>query len=416
MWPFSSSEARDVNAGAQYPQSSPRLAEVLNLGAMSASDIVVNEETAMKVPAYWGGVNFLAGTLAGLPLQVFDKTKDGRKRIKTPEAQLLHGAVNDETSSFDWRKLMFEGVFTTGRGLSYIERNSAGRVINIWNLDPKCISILRRNGRKIYRNTENGKVRDYSASEIIDLTYMLKSDGLSHRGPIHVGKDVLGLAIAATNYGSQFLAGGGVPPFAITGNFQSPQALNSAAADLEKAVRKAAKEKRQAITLPLGLEIKSIGSNPDKAQLIELQRFSIEQVARLLQLPPVFLQDLTNGTFSNNEQQDLHFVKHTLKRWAEQFEQEMNLKLFGRYNNKRYVELNVDGILRGDFKTRMEGYSQAIQTGQLMPSEVREQENRVFVEGSDRLFIQGATVPLDKAGEQNTPSPQNTPTEATNDD
>jgi HK97 family phage portal protein len=409
MWPFTKSESRNLGA---FRQSDPRLAQVFGLGSVSAADVVVNEETSMQVPAYFGGVNFLAGTLAGLPLQVFDKKPDGRKRVKVPLAQLLHGAVNDETSSFDWRKLLFEGVFTTGRGLSYIERDSGGRVLNIWNLDPKSVTIKRENGRKRYVCTDGGKSTTYSADEIIDLPFMLKSDGLSHRGPIHVGKDALGLAIAATNYGSRFLAGGGVPPFAITGNFQSSASLKAAADDLEKAVKTAAKERRQAITLPAGLEIKTIGADPDKSQLIDLQRFSIEQVARLLQLPPVFLQDLTHGTFSNTEQQDLHLVKHTVKRWAEQFEQELNLKLFGRNNNKRYVELNMDGLLRGDFKTRMEGYSSAIQTGHLMPSEARERENRPFVEGSDKLFIQGATVPLDKAGEQ----PQPTPVEATDDE
>lgn len=407
IWPFNLSEARSLSDGQTYAQSDPRLAQVFGLGSVSASDVVVTEETAMTVPAYFGGVNFLAGTLAGLPLQVFDKTPKGRKRVKTPAAQLLHGAVNDETSSFDWRKLLFEGVFTTGRGLSYIERDGS-RIVNIWNLDPKCVAIKRKNGRKTYEYTESGRMRVYPAADIIDLPYMLKSDGLTHRGPIHVGRDALGLAIAATNYGSRFLAGGGVPPFAITGNFQSSAALKAAANDLEQAVRNAAKERRQALTLPTGLEIKAIGANPDDSQLIELQRFSVEQVARLLQLPPVFLQDLTHGTFSNTEQQDLHLVKHTIKRWAEQFEQELNLKLFGRANNKRYVELNMDGLLRGDFATRMEGYARGIQSGHIMPSEVRETENRPFVEGSDKLFIQGATVPLDAAGQQ-----PETPTEAT---
>ena len=93
-------------------------------------------------------------------------------------------------------------------------------------------------------------------------------------------------------------------------------------------------------------------------------------------------------------------TKHYIKRWVEQFEQELNLKLFGRKNTTKYVELNLDGLLRGDFVTRMNGYSQAIQTGHLKPSEAREMENRPFEEGSDQLFIQGATIPLNTAGQQ----------------
>ena len=128
-------------------------------------------------------------------------------------------------------------------------------------------------------------------------------------------------------------------------------------------------------------------------QLLELQRFSIEQIARIYSLPPIFLQDLVRSTFTNSEQQDLHFVKHTLKRWIEQFEQEVNLKLFGR-KSAQYVELNVDGLLRGDFKTRMEAHATSIQNGIRTPNEVRELENMAAREEGDSLMIQGATVPI----------------------
>jgi HK97 family phage portal protein len=126
--------------------------------------------------------------------------------------------------------------------------------------------------------------------------------------------------------------------------------------------------------------------------LLELQRFSIEQIARIYSLPPVFLQDLTHGTFSNTEQQDLHFVKHTVKRWVEQFEQEMNLKFFGR-GSDFYVEFNVDGLLRGDLKSRMEAYAVSIQNAIRTPDEIRAIEN-LPAKGATDLLIQGATVPL----------------------
>lgn len=128
-------------------------------------------------------------------------------------------------------------------------------------------------------------------------------------------------------------------------------------------------------------------------QLIELQRFSIEQIARIYSLPPAFLQDLTNGTFSNTEQQDLQFVKHTLKRWIEQTEQQMNLKLFGR-TSRTYVEFNVDGLLRGDIKTRMEAHAHAIQNGIYTPAHAAKKENAPHHEEADQIMIQGGTVPI----------------------
>ena len=147
------------------------------------------------------------------------------------------------------------------------------------------------------------------------------------------------------------------------------------------------------MALPLGHELKSIGFSPDQMQLLDLQKFCIEQIARIYSLPPVFLQDLSNGTYSNVEQQDLHFVKHTLRRWIEQTEQEMNLKLFGRESDMS-VRFNVDSLLRGDLKTRMEAHATAIQNGVKTPNEIRDVEGLEPLQGGDDLMIQGATVPI----------------------
>jgi len=130
-------------------------------------------------------------------------------------------------------------------------------------------------------------------------------------------------------------------------------------------------------------------------QLVETQEFAVIEIARISSLPPTFLQDLSRATFSNSEQQDLHLVKHTLKRWVEQIEAELNLKLFGR-GSARIAEFNMDGLLRGDYMTRMQGNAIAIQSGQLAPNEAREQDNRPRKLGGDQLLIQGATVPLDR--------------------
>ncbi len=373
-------------------QSSPEAAQIFRpeFWAMMDKQVVVTVDTALGVPALWAAVNFIAGTIAGLPLQVYRKSKDGRERVTGGVAPILHDAVNDQMTSFNWRKYTLERVLTTGRAFTFIERNTQGRVMNLWPLEPEKVEVKREGGRLVYYYE---RAKKYDASEIIDLPFMQRSDGLGHKGPIEANKDVIKRAIAATQYGSKYLANGGVPPFAVTGNFQSGAALKRAGDDLAEAVKHAAEENRLALTLPTGLDIKPIGGDPEKNQLVETQRFDVEQIARIYSIPPTFLQDLTHGTFSNTEQQDLHFVKHTLKRWIEQAEQEMNLKLFGR-GAKQYVEFNVDGLLRGDFKTRMEGHAMAIQNGIETPNEARAIENRPALTGGDDLMIQGATVPI----------------------
>jgi HK97 family phage portal protein len=392
-------ERRASSTGATATPADNDFLRLMGLDLMqTASDVIVTTENALSVPAIFAAVNFIPGTLAGLPLNLFRRTESGRERVTdTPLAKLLHDAPNDEQSSFEWRKYMFERVMTGGRGLSFIERNASGAVTDIWPLEPGKVKIRRTpEGRKVYEYKPKGgsQTITYKATEIIDIPFMLREDGLSHYGPIASNRDVIALAIAATRFGSRFFQNGGVPPFAVTGNFQTGRSMQAAGKDLEEATRKAAKEGRQALILPSGLDIKPLGADAAKSQLIELKRFLIEEFGRIYSLPPTFLQDLSHGTFSNTEQQDLHFVKHTMKRWVEAFEQEMNLKLFGRTDREFFVEMNMDGLLRGDFKTRMEGYAQGIQNAILTPNEARQMENRPDDPQGGTLLIQGATVPI----------------------
>ena len=364
------------------------------LGPVSATGKTVNTTTAMQVPAFASAVNFISGTIAGLPLKTFERVRGEKRPSKNPLSFILHDNVSDEMTSFAWRKYTFERVLTDGRAFTLILRNGNDVVSGLAPLDPNNVTVERKDGLTFYHYKENNRNRTYNASDIIDIPFMLKADGLQHIGPISVGKEALGLALGVQEYASKFFAGGGVPQFAVSGNFMSAGAMQRASEDLADAIRRASAEGRQVLTMPDGLSFERLGTNPDDTQLLETQKFCVEQVARIFSLPPTFLQDLSHGTFSNTEQQDLHFVKHTLKRWIEQFEAELNLKLWGRQNRKFYAEFSVDGLLRGDFKTRMEGNASAITHGVLTPNEARAMENRAPMENGDQLLIQGATVPL----------------------
>jgi HK97 family phage portal protein len=130
--------------------------------------------------------------------------------------------------------------------------------------------------------------------------------------------------------------------------------------------------------------------------MTEARLFQIQEIGRLYGLPPVFLGDLSKGTFSNTEQQDLQLVKHLIGQWAKAFEDELNLKLFGQRRRSRYVRHNLDGLQRGDFKSRIEALARAIQTSQITPDEARALEERPADPSGNgaKLYMQGATVPL----------------------
>lgn len=353
----------------------------------------VSTDAALKVPAVWAAVTFLSRTLAALPLHVYSTAgNDGAQKVSGGINALLHDAPHPEWTSFKWRQYTWQQVFTCGRSLTYIDRNANGSPRALYPLDPVGVKIENDGDRTTYK--VKGKPA-YNAADIIDVAFMLRPDRISSYGPVTQGSETIQLALAMNSYGSNFFAGGGVPPLVVKGPMPKNDAdMRRAGEDIRRAIKAATDNGSQIVNLPSGFELVPIGFDPQKGQMTEARRFQIEEIARLFNLPPVFLQDLTHGTFSNTEQQDLHLVKHLVGQWATAFEQELNLKLFPATAQKRYAKHNVDGLLRGDFATRMSGLATAVQNGIMTPNEGRALENRPPKPNGDDLMIQGATVPI----------------------
>ncbi len=354
--------------------------------------------SALSVPAVLAAVAFLSRTMAAVPRHAYRRTEKGPKKLTGKTATTLHGAPNDEMGGFKFWQYFWQQVFTGGRGLAWIERN--GREIEaIWPLNPAKTAIKRRAGRTIYLC--DGK--EYPATDVIDIPFMLRADQLTHYGPVTMAAKAIQLALAMNDYGSNFFAGGGVPPLALSGPLpQGDAAMKRASADIDRAIKFANINKSPVLPIPAGMKLDGVGFDPQKGQMTEARLFQIQEIARAWQMPPVFLQDLSKGTFANVEQQDLHLVKHLISQWAKAFEDELNLKLFGRNGDKRYIELHLDGLMRGDFKSRIEGIARAIQTAQLTPNEGRALENRPAHPNpnADELLVQGATVVLGQQPER----------------
>lgn len=376
--------------GIERPDAN--MLQVFGLGDVSLPSVTI--DSALTVPAVLAAVSFLPRTLAALPLHAFRNTDDGPQKINGGLQTLIHEAPNKEWTSFGLRQYFWTQVFTGGRGLLWIER-SGTNITGLYPINPAKVKIHRDPmGRTTYE-VEGGSI--YPAADVIDIPFMLKADGLSHYSPIQLGANAIQLALAMNAYGAKFFAGGGVPPLALEGPLpQGADAMRRAMADINRAIDTARTQDKPVFPMPPGHKLTPVGFDPDKGQMTDARRFQVEEIARIYGLPPVFLQDLTHGTFSNTEQQDLHLVKHLVAQWVQAFEEQLNLKLFGQRNGGRYVEHNIDGLLRGDFKTRMEGMARAVQTSILTPDEARALENRPAKGGNaDKLFMQGATVPID---------------------
>jgi HK97 family phage portal protein len=366
---------------------------VFGLDAVTLPRVTIDR--ALTVPAVAAAVAFLSRTLASLPLHAYRRSENGAQRIKGKLGTIVHENPNGEMDAFKFRQYLWQQVFTGGRGLAWIERN-ATQVENIWPINPsKC--TIRRNGLTLVYRVEG---REYPAADVIDVPFMLRADMTGHYGPIALAAKAIQLALAMNDYASHFFAGGGVPPLSLSGPLpQGADGLKRAMADVMRAIDAAKQSSKPVFPIPPGHELKAIGFDPEKGQMTDARLFQIQEIARAYQIPPAFLQDLSKGTFANVEQQDLHLVKHLIGQWAAALEGELNLKLFGRSNGNRYVEHNLDGLMRGDFKSRIDAIGRGIQTAQLTPNEARALDNRPQHKNpdADQLLVQGATVVLGKS-------------------
>lgn len=401
-WALSSSpkqsrgfESLETGSG---PPSADLLLRMFGLGV--DGDVIVDVNKALSLPAVWAAVNFLSGTLAGLPLHAFKKTKTGPERTPGAIDALLNHAASDDQTAYELRRWIYDRVLTKGRAYVYIERDARGNPVNLFPMLPEKTKPVRQNGQKryLYDNGEGREMLNYAAADVIDIAFMMGADGLSYYSPINACANAIASAISAQTYGSKIFRNGGLPVFVIEGPIVSAAASRRVEEDITQAAADAFTSGKSAMALPEGHKITQLAVDPMKLQMVDFRRFLIEEVARIYQLPPVFVQDLTHGTFSNTEQQDLHLTKHVITRWTSQVESELNFKLFGRANGRssvmKYVEHNMDGLLRGDFKTRMEGYAIGIQNGFKTPNQIRKMENDPELPDGDDLMIQGATVPL----------------------
>ncbi|MGI6636002.1 MAG: phage portal protein [Christensenellales bacterium] len=371
----------------------------------------VNEQTAMQMTAVYSCVRILAETLAGLPLHVYRYNKSGgkEKNLKHPLYRLLHDEPNQEMTSFAFRETLMSHLLLWGNAYAQIIRNARGEVAALYPLMPNKMTVDRDSkGRLFYLYAKSGDDSPTLGND--NMVYLspadvlhipgLGFDGLVGYSPIAMAKNAVGLAIATEEYGARFFANGAAPGGVLEhpGTIKDPQKVreswNAAYQGVSNAHRVAVLEE--------GMKYQPIGISPEQAQFLETRKFQINEIARIFRVPPHMLADLEKSSFSNIEQQSLEFVKYTLDPWVVRWEQAMCRSLLSRSEKAEvFIRFNVDGLLRGDYVSRMNGYAVARQNGWMSANDIRELENldRIPEEvGGDLYLINGAMTKLEDAG------------------
>ena len=371
----------------------------------------VNERTAMQVTAVYACVRILSEAIAGLPLHTYKYRKDGAKEkaINHPLYRLLHDEPNLEMTSFVFRETLMSHLLLWGNAYVQIIRNGKGQITALYPLMPSRMTVDRASNGEIYytylvNDSDNPTLKAqgqvYLGKEDVFHIPGLGYDGLVGYSPISMAKNAIGMALATEEYGAKFFENGASPSGVLEhpGTIKDPDRLRESWNSLFKG----SGNSHKVAVLEEGLSFKPIAISPNEAQFLETRKFQIDEIARIFRVPPHMVGDLEKSSFSNIEQQSLEFLKYTLDPWVTRWEQSIHRSLFLESEKRDYfVKFNVDGLLRGDYQSRMNGYAVGIQNGFMSPNDIRSLENMDLIPdelGGNLYLINGAMTKLQDAG------------------
>lgn len=346
----------------------------------------VNEKTAQSVSAVYACVQAIAETTASLPLILFKREGEDRKRASDhPLYTVLHDMANPEQTALEAREYLQACVLLRGNAFARIGRGMDGQVRELWPLSPDRVTVLRAAGKLAYDYTDgDGTLHRLLSHEVLHLRHRLGNDGVLGVSPIAAARGVVELAVAESEHGVNTFRNGAK----LLGVLKFPGVLR---AEQRAAIKEswgsqyagAGNAGRTAI-LEGGVDFQSVSMSLEDAEWIASRQFSVEEVARLFRVPPTVIGDLRHGNYSNSVEMARQFVTMTLRRHLVAWEQAIAKQLLTEESRRIYfAEHQIEGLLRGDSVNRADFYNKGITSGWLLPSEARRLENLPTIEGID---------------------------------
>lgn len=378
------------NSAGGAVNTSQELMNELMRGTSTKAGVSINAANAATIIAVQSAVSLLSETVAQLPLPVYKKLPEGGKARAEdhPVWPLLNVAPNSWQSAFQWKEMMQGHLMQWGRCYS-MKTVSRGRILELLPLHPSRVSVkqdtltLRLKFTVTLPDSTTVTLDQSEMFWILDRTV----DGIRPISRIDLAREGLGGAKAAENFSASFFGNNGMP----AGILSTEQKLT---AEQIKQLQNSWKDLNGGDNsfgigvLDGGFKFSQITTLLRDAQFIETRKFAISEVARIWRIPPHMLGDLEKATFSNIEHQGQEFVNYCLMPWLKRWEMAINTQLIApERQSPTFAEFLVDGLLRGDIKTRYGAYSQALKDGWLNRNEVREMENRNPIPGGDEYII-----------------------------
>ncbi len=350
--------------------------------------LAVNNDSAMKITAFYAGIRLISENVAALPKSIRRFTDSGPvSSDDLPAYRLISIRPNPYTNAYDFWNAITTWLEGWGNAFAIIKWSNLGVPLALYQVHPSCVTLTVVNGRKWYKVVMddpdlaflNGT---YSDDEM--LHFMLVTlNGIMRLNPGVQNPPSPRKNLATEQFGAEFYEKGG--------NIKAVMEVDgSMGDDAYNQFMRHFKQSSANFETPLleyGIKYKQLSVNPVAAQLIQSETFSLQDVCRILNIPPHMIGELSHATFSNIEHQTIQFVQYTLRPIVKRFEMEMESKLFASKDIGKYdVKFVLDGLLRGDTAARSTYYHNAILDGYMSRNEVRELEGLQHKEGLDEML------------------------------
>lgn len=374
------------------------------IGAVTAG-VTVNTTTAMRLGAVFACVRLLSEQIASFEITVKRKESGKIEDLTGGTIHHLLHTPNKFMNSFSFMELMNARLQLHGNSYAVIIFNNSGDPVELLPVDTSSVTVKILNGEPFYiiRDPEMGIDGIYFYWQVIHFK-MLSKNGILGLSPLAAAREGIGLSLAAERFGADFFAKGG--------NLKGTLETDGHIPDKEFREWKkrwdtyyggAVGDHANPI-LEYGMKYHQLGIPPNDAQFIETRQFQIQDICRFFLVPPPLIGDLSRATFSNGEQQDLQFVKYSLRPTVKREESELEYKLVSRREEGTIdIDFSMDDLLRADTRTRAEVGLKYVQGGIFTRNEVRETEGKAPLPGLDRpldpAFLTGKSSEKDKEKE-----------------
>lgn len=371
----------------------------------------VTAESAMRLSAVYACVRVIAETIASLPLNVYEVTDHGaEKALDHPLYRLLHDEPNSEMTSFVWRETMLTHLLLWGNSYTQVIRSGRNGILGLYPLMPDKMEVDRDSAGTLTYSYTTSEGQTYALEPVYDVLHIpgLGFDGILGYSPIALEKNAIGLGLATEEYGAKFFQNGATPAGVLThpNHVKDPKALRES----WYAAYGGSSNAGKVAVLEEGMAYSPISVPNSDAQFLETRKFQLNEICRLYRVPPHMVGDLEHATFSNIEHQSISFAVHTIRPWLVRIEQALNRGLFSEKEKGRfYVQFNMDGLMRGDYKSRMDGYAVARQNGWMSANDIRALENLNPIpaeQGGEEYLINGNMISIKQAANAGAPNAQ----------